>query len=181
MKKKILLLVLAGVLLCGSTLFVTLAWLGDSDQLSNTFVAGNVNITLTESTGSDYKMVPAATVSEDPKLTVIGGSEACWIFLKIEETNDATSFLSYAVNSLWTPLPDHPNVYYRQQAETASDVAYYILEDNTITVKPEVTKAQMDVLTSANYPKLTFIGYAVQQLGFDTPQAAWVEAEKFAR
>lgn len=64
----------------------TLAWLTDkTETITNTFTVGNVDISLEETT-SDYKMVPGNTIAKDPKITVEAGSEACWLFVKIDES-----------------------------------------------------------------------------------------------
>lgn len=95
MKKKIavavsLLLVLA--LSVGGTI----AWLTDSDSVTNTFTIGNVNITLTETdTALDtdqndktntYKFVPGKELAKDPKVTVTANSEKCYVFVKFKES-----------------------------------------------------------------------------------------------
>ena len=149
MKKKIavavsLLLVLA--LSVGGTI----AWLTDtSDKVVNTFTIGKVDIDLTESgatTGSttgtlakEYSgILPGASYAKDPTVSVGKDSEACWLFVKIEESADnawtdntgSGKYVNYTVNSLvtdnavegsWKLLDGTNNVYYMPVAKAAAN------------------------------------------------------------
>ena len=69
MKKKTLALFLVLALAFGGVIGGTVAWLTDkSDTVVNTFTDSDIDITLTESTGTEYKMVPGYTISKDPRL-----------------------------------------------------------------------------------------------------------------
>ena len=77
----------------------TIAWLTDTtDPVTNTFTVGNIDITLAE-TKTDFKMVPGNTIDKDPKVTVVGGSEDCWLFVKVEESDNLDDFITYTVDS----------------------------------------------------------------------------------
>ena len=113
--KKTLITVLATLLICASVVGTTLAWLTDkTDAITNTFTYGDINITLTETTGTEYKMVPGQTVAKDPTITVDKDSEACWLFVKIDESTNFDDFMTYEVADGWTALPDNAGVYYRE-------------------------------------------------------------------
>ena len=162
----------------------TLAYLTMKTQtVTNTFTAGNVDITLTEETGAEYKMVPGDEIAKDPKVTVEAGSEACWVFVKVVD-NAASTYLDYTIDNKWTKLDGFEGVYYIKQAdlsgEGAEDAVYPVLTGNKVTVKDSVTKEQMNALqaTGATLPTLEFTAYAIQQLKFDTPAAAWAEVSK---
>ena len=163
----------------------TIAWLTDKTApVVNTFTVGDINITLTETT-SDYKMVPGNTIAKDPKVTVKAGSEACWLFVKVEESTNLGEFISYTVDSEWRQLKDAEGnnvagVYYREVAATTADTDFKVLTNNQVTVKDSVTKSMMDALkvTDATQPSLTFTAYAVQKDNITTAAAAWVEASK---
>ena len=75
--------------------------------LVNTFTDSDINITLTES-GTDadttkdgfqqnFKMVPGDTITKDPTVTVVKGSEPCWVFIKVEASENADTYLNYSV------------------------------------------------------------------------------------
>ena len=169
MKKTIALLVAISMIF-GCVVGGTIAWLtANSNTVTNTFTTSDVTIKLDESTGTEYKMVPGATIKKDPKVTVVKGSEACYLFVKIEEENraaDATyNYFDYAVASGWTALDGVTGVYYRTVADltatTADNQEYPVLVDNKVTISQNVTKADMtDAKT--NVPKLKFTAYAVQ-------------------
>ena len=174
MKKKITLL-LSLALAVAIGIGGTLAWLTDKTESKvNTFTVGNIDIDLTETT-TNYKMVPGQTIDKDPKVTVEAGSEACWLFVKIEKGNDLDKFIDYAVADGWTALTGVDGVYYREVAADANPAEFTA---NKVLVKDSVTKDDMDGLTADNYPTLTFTAYAIQRASFDDPAAAWTEASK---
>lgn len=170
MKKKGLALVLALTLLVVGVVAGTLAWLtAKSDTVVNTFTTSDVSITLTEEAGGtskEFKMVPGYTIEKDPKVTVLSGSEKCYLFVKLEKSNNFDDFLSYAVDdTAWTQGDgtDIPaNVYYRVVEASGSDQAFDVIKDNQVTVKDTVTKEMMNGLTANTYPKLTVTAYASQ-------------------
>ena len=180
---KTLIVALAVMLVVGCAVGGTLAWLTDTtDQVTNTFTVGNIDIGLAE-TKDNFKMVPGATISKDPKVTVKAGSEACWLFVKVTESDNLDSFISYSVDSNWTALTGVSGVYYREvpdQTTATTDVGYSVLTNDQVTVKDTVTKDMMDAITAgeATAPTLTFEAYAIQKKGFTTAAAAWNEVSK---
>lgn len=160
--RKAFLFALAAVLLIGCSVGGTLAWLtAKTDAVTNTFTVGDIDITLAETT-TDFKMVPGCTIAKDPKVTVKANSEACWLFVKIEESN-VDDFITYNVAEDWTALTDVNGVYYRKVEATTDDTAFDVLADNQVTVKDTVTKEMMNgLITEENYPTLTFTAYACQ-------------------
>lgn len=140
----------------------TIAWLtATTAPVTNTFTTSDINITLAE-TKSDFKMVPGGTIAKDPKVTVVAGSEACYLFVKIDESTNLTNFISYTVATGWTPLSGVSGVYYREVAATTADTAFSVLKDDQVTVNNSVTKDMMNSLTASNYPTLKFTAYACQ-------------------
>lgn len=166
---KVLLLVLAvSLVLCG-IIGGTLAWLVDeTESVTNTFTFGDINITLEETTGTEYKMMPGSTLDKDPTVTVLQSSEDCWLFVKIDESTDAPfgDFMTYEVADGWTKLEEATDTVYFRTVSAAdvaeSDVSFSVLKDNQVKVKEDVTKADFETLTQATYPTLTFTAYAVQ-------------------
>ena len=187
---------LALVLVIGCVAGGTVAWLvAKTDPVVNTFTYGNINIALAETTGEDYKIIPGKDISKDPKVTVKGGSEACWLFVKADETNwpdftDANGTarkVSYSVaagDNGWKALENVPGVYYREvSAEDAkAGIVYYVLAgsaehlNGVVTVSRELTKTEVNSLAGTQ-PKLTFTAYAVQREGIDDAAAAWAAAK----
>lgn len=193
MKKKTIALILSCVLVLGCAIGGTFAWLtAKSDTVTNTFTVGNVNIDLKETT-TDYKMVPNTDIAKDPKVTVVKNSEACWLFVKVDESTNLDEFISYTVDQSWTAgegTGDGKNgvpvgVYFREVSATdaANGITYNVLTSNTtytngyVTVKADVTKEMMDGLNTegATQPTLTFTAYAVQRDGVDSAAEAWAK------
>ena len=198
MKKKTIALVLACIVCVGIGVSGTLAWLtATSGEVKNTFSTSDIDITLTETTGSSYQMVPGYTISKDPKVTVKAGSEACYVFVKLEKSDNYDTFLEEpVVRSPWKQLKNGDvvveGVYYIEELTTtvSSDTSYYVLaggtatgfENGMVTVKGEgVTKKMMNDLAQATYPTLTVTAYASQMYKNNTekfePYEAWQNAQ----
>lgn len=172
MKKKTLALVLALTLLVAGVVGGTLAWLTDQTaEVKNTFTVGDINIGLTETT-TDYKMVPGNTIAKDPTVTVKAESEACWLFVKVTESENLDTFITYAIAEGWTELQD--GVYYREVPASNVDQTFSVLKGDAVTVKDTVTKAMLTAKDFAN-PTLTFKAYAVQKDNVASASDAWAK------
>ena len=178
-------ILLALVLAIGCAVGGTLAWLiSQTESVVNTFTYGDIDIDLTETTGTEYKIIPGVNISKDPKVTVTAGSEACWLFVKVEEQGTfVADKVTYEIANGWTQgdgteIPK--NVYYRAVGADTAKVgeSYYILKGNTtyangvVTVSENLTKDEVDQLKGKN-PTLTFKAYAVQKDGIATAAVAW--------
>lgn len=177
MKKALFIMLSAALIVC-ATVAGTLAWLTDTtDPVVNTFTVGDINITLTESEKLDLKMVPGRTITKDPKVTVKAGSEACWLFVKVVKSGNFDSFMTFEIANGWTELTEGSGVYYRivgdKSADGATDEPFPVISGNKVTVKNTVTKADLNGLTEATYPTLTFTAYAVQKDGINDATTAW--------
>lgn len=178
MKKKTVLiaiyvLTLALLVASGSTI----SWLvAESGELTNTFSPSNINITLDESDGLDFQMIPGSTITKDPKVSVEDGSIGCWLFIKVVETDNLDTYISYTIADGWNPVAGYTGFYYR---EAKANDSFSILRNDEVTVNEDVTKSQMDALYSAGTvnqaacPKLTFYAAAVQKANIDTYGEAW--------
>lgn len=174
-KKLLILIACLSVVLC-TLVTGTIAWLTDkTDSITNEFTPSDISITLTESENLDLKMVPGKAIAKDPKVTVKANSEPCWIFVKIEESTNFDTFMTYAIADGWTQLTGVDGVYYREVSSSTEAQKFSVLANDQVTVKSEVTKLQMNALTTENYPTLTFTAYAIQQEGFETANDAWNE------
>ncbi|MBE6559933.1 MAG: hypothetical protein E7662_02305 [Ruminococcaceae bacterium] len=155
---KLITAVLSFALLFAGTLGSSLAWLlAKSEVITNTFTSSDINITLTETTGGNerkFQMVPGYTIDKDPKVTVKKGSEDCYVFVKIEETNNSLPsngtlpYYLYEVNYAYTDSQDvvqnwkkidgiPENVYYikiKDMKNAASDLVLNVLGTGTETI-----------------------------------------------
>ena len=180
-----LVLVLALALIVGVAGGATFAWLtAKTDPVVNTFTYGDINITLAENTGSDYKIIPGVDIRKDPKVTVEAGSEACWLFVKVDEENwptltyvdgeNTVRKVNYGIADGWmkgdgTSIP--ANVYYREVAANDANQEFPVLKDNKITVSNTLTKIDIKGLSAT--PKLSITAYAIQKDGMTDAAAAW--------
>lgn len=172
MKKKPLFLSIILTLLSLITVGSTWAYLiSASNPVENTFTYGKVDITLTESTGDKYNIIPAATIKKDPAVTVKGGSETCWAFVQITQEHDFDMFMTYELAEGWQRLAGYVNVYYRLVEKSDHDVSFGVLKDNKVSVSAKITEEMLEAV-KVN-PKLNFKAYAVQTVGFETVNDAF--------
>ena len=182
-----LMLVLALALIVGVAGGATFAWLtAKSDTVVNTFTYGDISIELKETTGDSYKIIPGVNIAKDPKVTVKAGSEACWLFVKVDEENwpeltyvnkdgKAVRKVNYDIADGWakgdgTSIP--ANVYYRAVAANDANQEFPVLKDNKITVSNTLTKIDINEKLTGT-PKLSITAYAIQKDGMDDAAAAW--------
>ena len=163
-RSKVIAVLLAAALMVGGVVGGTMAWLSvKTEPVVNTFTYGDINITLDETkrdeagnttdadndenpdkttTGNEYKMVPGNVIDKDPTVTVLKGSEACWLFVKVEENCKTTEgsdyqfddYMTYEVNTkIWTQLKDADGndvegVYYRKaESDKDADRIYSVI------------------------------------------------------
>lgn len=199
---KTLVVVLSVILLMCLTVAGTLAYLQiKTNPVVNTFSPSDIGLTLTETTGSTYKMVPGVAMVKNPTVTVSGDVDA-YVFVEIVENGTVTvsetvngtttsteytfdDFLSYAIDSGWTVLEgtvdandstpgNETIVIYREVVANATEQTFSVLADNKVTTNASVTKQMMNAYTDGSI-KLTFTAYAIQKDGFATPADAWDE------
>lgn len=178
MNKKIIATVGACALCVGLGVAGTLAWLTDTTgEVKNTFTTSNVDITLEETTGSNYQMIPGFTIEKDPTVTVANTSEDCWLFVKVEESTNFDTFMTYTIADGWIALDGEEGVYYRSVMKNDPTKSFSVLKNDTVSVNNTVTSADLNGLNDNNKPTLTFTAYATQYYSTNntamTPQSAW--------
>ena len=180
MKKRRIIGLALVMALVAITVSGTLAYLMDKPEpVTNTFEIGKVDIDLREEHKSNkegledyhYYMTPGSDIVKDPKITVKADSEDCWVYVKIEKSENFDTYLEYTVADGWTPLDGVDNVYYRQG--TAND-GWSVLANDKVTVKTSVTAEQAALLEDeANRPTLTFTAYAIQKDNVADAATGW--------
>ena len=103
-KSKALLLTLCAVLLIAASVLGTMAYLTSSAEVKNTFTVGKVEIKLDEAKvtadgkpvepaqrvqQNEYKLMPGLTYTKDPTVTVLNGSDAAYVRMKVTFNNAA--------------------------------------------------------------------------------------------
>ncbi len=187
-KGKFLALALAAVLLVGTSILGTLAYLTSTDSVTNTFTVGNVKITLDEAKvktdgtvdGADrvkeneYKLMPGHEYTKDPTVHVDANSENCWLFVKVEngiaDIEDAKTVAAQMDEKGWTAVAGAANIYaYKDIAKAGDNVVVF----ESFKIKGDVDN---DTLAAYAGKTITVTAYAVQADGFDTAAAAWTAA-----
>lgn len=194
---KVLMLVLALVLTATCSIGGTLAWMVTrTDAVVNTFTYGNIELELKETFNTDNdpnkegndcwtgKVVPGTTLKKDPTVTVKENSEPCWLFVKLEESENwpmtldkgtSVKAVTYEVDddeavtepdAKWTKLPDVTGVWYRKVVNPTDaakplveNAVFEVLKGNEVKVSPELTKGE--IKDRPNFT-LTVTAYACQ-------------------
>ena len=189
-KSKLFIVTISILSVCSFLIGTSVAWLSSkTDEVINTFTYGDINIKIEETDTKDndnneftneYKMLPGNKITKDPKVTVLASSEDSYLFIEITESENFKDFMTYEIVEVWTLLEGTKNVYVREVTKSDKDQEFYVLKDNTVTVKESVTKAMLNDLDKdgqTNYPTLSFIAYAVQRdskiAAIDTEKEAW--------
>ena len=162
MKNKKLLKTL-GVVVCAALLAVgsvlgTVAYLTSTATVKNTFTLGSIAIELTESTGSNYKMIPGTEIKKDPAVILKKNSEPCYIFVH-DHAAGVDGVLSFEMADGWTKVPGQDHVFYRQETAIAqADLTFPILKNDRVLVNSAVN-------VHTGNATLTFSAYAIQSAG----------------
>ena len=196
MKKKIVSLVLVFALALALGIGGTVAWLtAQTESVVNTFTVGDINIdlfeheydptteqlkTTTTKENKNYKYVPGDTLPKDPYVVVKAGSEACYLFVKVTDSNNSITdannnnkIVNWTIDSSWTAVADHPGYWYKEVAAITSDTTYPVLS-NSVKVSEKVTKDMVPTLIGeTTKPTITVVAAAVQKDNIDTFADVW--------
>lgn len=134
--RKTLLLLMCAVLLVGASAFGTLAYLTDSESVTNTFSVGSVGIQLDEADvkldgtldtndrvdANDYHLLPGHTYIKDPTVTVDAKSEESYIRMLV------TFNYSSQLDAIFSPQADLTSMF---NGYNAANWALHDVEENT--------------------------------------------------
>lgn len=208
MKKRTVALLLAVVLVMGAAIGGTVAWLvADGGTVKNTFTVGDITIDLDESklvtdangnvsleTGTrvnenSYNYVPGDKLPKDPIVYVESGSQACYLFIKVTESNNTykdADIVNWGIAAGWTQLTGVEgvdNVWYREvdYATAQAGTSYYILSDyasinanGSVSVTDAIVKEDVSTV-NASVPTLYFQAAAVQLDNIDDVATAYAK------
>ena len=184
-KSKSIILALSFALVLALVVGTTYAWLtSKTTLLSNTFTYGDIQLSIIESDTNDgdedlttnsYVIMPGADIKKDTKVVVDKNSEDCYLFIKIEKTNDFDKYMTYSLEDNWKKVKNQNDVYYIEVKKEKEEQTFSVLQDNIIKVKPELT--YNDIRNIDAYPTMTISAYAVQRNesmdAINTPEKAW--------
>lgn len=195
--KKIVALLLCAVLLIGASVAGTLAYLTSKATVTNSFTVGKVVLGEDGKAGLDeakvdeygvavtpaarvtentYKLIPGHTYTKDPTVHVGANSEACWLFVKVEngianiEADTATGEDPYTkiakqvTTNGWTLVDGETNIYYKEAAKTGDNGADYVVFGNFRLAN------NADVSNYAS-EKIIVTAYAIQKDGLSVAEA----------
>lgn len=175
MKKRIWILVAAVLLISACAVGGSLAWLSDSKTATNTFITGDINITLKEPNYKDpAKIYPGAEIKKDPTVTVKADSEDCWVLVCVENNLviDNAIVGTPNIHSDWTPVSEQGNktIYsYKAQVPASANDTTLTKVFTTVTISGEqVTKENINTLEEKT---ITVTAYAHQAAGQTAAEA----------
>lgn len=172
--KKLLIAVIS--LLCTITIGIstTVAYfISNTGPVINTFTVGNVSLSLSETTGTEYQMIPGTTIAKDPLVTVHGGSEECLVYVKLERVNGFDDYVTFEIADGWTKLGGFDGIYYRTVEKSGVDKVYNVIKGNKITIKNNLSKEKMAAIDTQNLPEINITAFAIQTLGIESAADGW--------
>lgn len=189
--KKTLTLALAFVLVAALAIGGTVAYLtATTGNVVNTFTVGNVALTLdekdvTKSDGSrvkanKYHLIPGSEYDKDPTVHVTAGSEACYVFVKVENglgaaekasgDNGYVTIADQIAANGWTAVSGNAGYFYKiVEADTAKTGTSLVVFEK-FGISGTVSQDDYAALASA---EITIKACAVQSEGLNTAEAAF--------
>lgn len=195
--KKIVALLLCAVLLIGASVAGTLAYLTSKATVTNSFTVGKVVLGEDGKAGLDeakvdeygvavtpaarvtentYKLIPGHTYTKDPTVHVGANSEACWLFVKVENgianieaatatgEDPYTKIAEQVTTNGWTLVDGETNIYYKEAAKTGDNGVDYVVFGNFRLAN------NADVSNYAS-EKIIVTAYAIQKDGLSVAEA----------
>lgn len=173
----------------------TYSWLSaQSDKVVNTFAGGAISILLDESpvgtdgkkiegsrtTGNSYKYRAGAVLDKDPRVTVLKGSEECYVFLCVENGLNDKFTMNYDTGS-WLKVAESGEkaVYaYKQRVNALASTEDRVLEPifTTVTISEDLTSE--DIL-QLGQRTLSVTAFAVQTEALTPGEAIDIAAANF--
>ncbi len=161
---------LAAVMLIGGGTFAYLK--GETDPITNSFRTNQVQVSLEETTGNEYNIIPGTTQRKDPKVTVNNTVDA-YVFVEI--TDETDNLVDYAIADGWMPLSGVPNVYYRLVSAAQDVKEFSVLANDEVRYSKalenhDMTDGSGSLKRDIN---LTFNAVAIQAEPFANEEEAY--------
>lgn len=161
---------LAAVMLVGGGTFAYLK--GETDPITNSFRTNQVQVSLEETTGNEYNIIPGTTQRKDPKVTVNNTVDA-YVFVEI--TDETDNLVDYAIADGWMPLNGVPNVYYRLVSAAQDVKEFSVLANDEVRYSKalenhDMTDGSGSLKRDIN---LTFNAVAIQAEPFANEEEAY--------
>lgn len=170
-KKRAMLAVVCVALVALIAAAGTVAYLqAESAPVTNTFRTNDIEVSLEETTGSNYNIVPGTTEEKDPKVTVTATVDS-YVFVEVTDTantGDAT-VIEYSLENGWIPLEGYDDVYYREVSANDQAREFNVIAGNKVSYPSTLTNADMPT----GDVTLTFKASAIQKDPFNDPVRAY--------
>lgn len=116
---------------------------------------------------NEYELIPGADYFKDPKVTVLIGSEPCYVYVKVTETNNDDDTIIFTINTdNWKLVSGYTDLYrYNTKLDAASEAKQTesVIKDSQISIREDLTKDVMHPTTGTYAkPQLDFVAAAVQ-------------------
>ena len=197
-----LIIALALVAVCLTSVFGTLAYLKATKSVSNTFSVGDIDMILDETdvtnggrteNGNNYKLIPGETYVKDPTVTILANSEDCYVRVLVTVTNAslfeaafgvtagnlALSDISSDISTDWVlngktvdATNDSVTFEYRYKEVVALDSTDTVLPAVFETITVPGTATAAQLAALAN-SSIDVVANAMQAQGFASADAAW--------
>lgn len=181
------------VLLCSLILLFQIsavgvfAWLNDiAGPVENIFTSSKVNIDIEETDTNDgddnrftntYEIRPEEDITKDPKVSVPAGSADCWVFIKVEKSNNFDKYMHYEMDTGWKSLGEkYPGIYFMEVYTSEEEQTFSVIAGDNVKVQESVTKEMLNYFDEE--PTLKITAYAIQQASLSTAETAWNEVTK---
>ena len=161
---------LAAIMLVGGGTFAYLK--GETDPITNSFRTNQVQVSLEETTGNEYNIIPGTTQRKDPKVTVNNTVDA-YVFVEI--TDETDNLVDYAIADGWMPVDGVPNVYYRLVSAIQDIKEFSVLKNDEVRYSKalenhDMTDGSGSLKRDIN---LTFNAVAIQAEPFANEEEAY--------
>ncbi len=190
MKKKIIAVSAAIVILAIAVVGGTLAWLTSTDTVTNTFTVGNVSIDLDEAKvdangkkipddqpgagrgdANSYHIVPGAVLDKDPTVWINAGSESCLVYVLIK--NELGGAATLDINADWVVVDTttYPGLYKYKDTVPAATVKTSL---PAVFTKVTIAGATLDnaALSALANKKIIVKAYAIQSANIGSEDTA---------
>ena len=125
----------------------------------------------TTNQGQAYKLVPGFTYTKDPLITVVSGSNPCWLFVEVK--NDIEQFEASTnpietqmLENGWTPIDGEENVYYHDIVD-AFDAEQTVKVFEEFTIDGYANEVEGWDAVTPDSTTVTICAYAIQADGFN--------------
>lgn len=161
---------LAAVMLIGGGTFAYLK--GETDPITNSFRTNQVQVSLEETTGNEYNIIPGTTQRKDPKVTVNNTVDA-YVFVEVADATEG--LVRYAIADGWMPVDGVPNVYYRLVSAIQDIKEFSVLKNDEVRYSKalendDMTDGSGSLKRDIN---LTFNAVAIQAEPFANAEEAY--------